>query len=99
MREIIRASFVIARRDFTAIIRSKAFFFFLLGPLFPVVIGIVAGNLGNDVAGDIERPRIGIALDAAESEALLAAREKLAAELGDRRLPAFRILPRAAPFL
>ena len=29
MKEIIRAAFVIARRDFMAIIKSKAFFFFL----------------------------------------------------------------------
>jgi hypothetical protein len=34
MKEIIRAAFVIARRDFTAIIYSKAFIFFLLGPFF-----------------------------------------------------------------
>ena len=30
-KEIIRAAFVIARRDFTAIIFSKSFFFLLIG--------------------------------------------------------------------
>ena len=33
MIETIRAAFVIARRDFTAIIFSKSFFFFLLGQI------------------------------------------------------------------
>jgi ABC-2 type transport system permease protein len=47
MKEIIRAAFVIARRDFTAIIYSKAFIFFLLGPFFPVLVGFAAGNLGG----------------------------------------------------
>jgi ABC-2 type transport system permease protein len=47
MKEIIRAAFVIARRDFTAIIYSKAFIFFLLGPFFPVLVGFAAGNLGE----------------------------------------------------
>ena len=46
MKEIFRAAMVIARRDFTAIIYSKAFIFFLLGPFFPVLVGIAAGNLG-----------------------------------------------------
>ena len=44
MPELLRASWVIARRDFAAIIFSKAFFFFLLGPIFPLAIGIAAGR-------------------------------------------------------
>ena len=35
MMRLLRASFVIARRDFGATVLSKAFLFFLLGPLFP----------------------------------------------------------------
>lgn len=93
MKEIIRAAYVIARRDFTAIIRSKAFFFFLLGPLFPVVIGVVAGNLGNDVAGEIDRPAIGVALSAGETQRLVAARDALAEQLGANRLPELHALP------
>ena len=34
-----KAAFVIARRDFTATVLSKTFFFFLLGPLFPLLLG------------------------------------------------------------
>ena len=97
MREIIRAAYVIGRRDFSAIIRSKAFFFFLIGPLFPVVIGVVAGNLGSDVARDIERPAIGVALSDAESQALIAARDRLEEDLGKGSFPDLRRLsPRQA---
>ena len=41
--EMIRAAFVIARRDFTATVLRKTFLLFLLGPLFPVLMGRPAG--------------------------------------------------------
>ena len=40
------AAWVIARRDFVAVLFSRAFLFFLLGPLFPVFIGWLAGSIG-----------------------------------------------------
>ena len=46
----IRAALVIGRRDFTATVFSKAFLFFLLGPLFPILIGLLFGNIGASVA-------------------------------------------------
>ena len=36
------AALVVARRDFGAILFSRSFIFFLLGPLFPVIIGYVS---------------------------------------------------------
>ena len=39
--ETIRAAFVIARRDFTATVLSKTFLLFLLGPLFPILLGML----------------------------------------------------------
>ncbi len=39
MREIIRGAFVIARRDVSAMVLSSSFLLFLLGPLFPVLVG------------------------------------------------------------
>ncbi|MEL6875884.1 MAG: ABC transporter permease [Pseudomonadota bacterium] len=87
MRETIRAAFVIARRDFTAIIFSKSFFIFLAGPLFPLIIALAAGGLGKQVNQDIDRPIIGVALNANESAAILAAREKLVANLGQNGVP------------
>lgn len=90
MMETLRAAYVIGRRDFTAIIFSKAFFFFLLGPMFPILVGVATGSLGGQVARDMDRPTIGIAMARADSEKLLAARETLAEELGDRRLPVLK---------
>lgn len=82
MKEIIRAAFVIARRDFTAIIYSKAFIFFLLGPFFPVLVGIAAGSLGGQIAKETERPVIGLALASADSRKLIAARDMLSETMG-----------------
>lgn len=92
MIETIRAAFVIGRRDFTAIIYSKAFFFFLLGPLFPLLVGGAAGALGGQVARDIDRPVVGVAMPEEDSRRLLAARATLAAQLGERRLPELKQL-------
>lgn len=92
MRETIRAAFVIGRRDFTAIIFSKAFFFFLLGPLFPVFVGVAAGMLGGQVARDISRPVIGVTMNAVDSRELMAARTELAGQIGERRLPELKLL-------
>jgi len=94
--ETVRAAFVIARRDFTAIIFSKSFFFFLLGPLFPLIIGVAAGGLGSQVAKDIDRPVMGVALSEAENQKLSAAREKLSENLGKNALPELAILPEIA---
>ncbi len=93
MMETLRAAFVIGRRDFTAIIFSKAFFFFLLGPMFPILVGVAAGSLSGQVARDMERPTIGVAMVKADSVKMLAARETLAEELGDRRLPVLKEVP------
>lgn len=96
-KEIIRAAFVIARRDFTAIIFSKSFFFFLLGPLFPLIIGLAAGGLGKQVNQDIDRPVIGVALKAVETEKIISARDALAENLGGRTIPELVVLPDVAP--
>ncbi|HEV7233150.1 MAG TPA: ABC transporter permease [Sphingorhabdus sp.] len=83
MNEIIRAAFVIARRDFTAIIYSKAFIFFLLGPFFPVLVGIAAGSLGGEIARETARPVVGLAMAQADSAKMLAARDTLAVNMGE----------------
>jgi ABC-2 type transport system permease protein len=78
---------VIARRDFTAIIFSKAFFFFLLGPLFPVGIGVMAGGLGQQVRSDMDRPVIGTVLSEDERQKLNLARTELSKNLGTNAFP------------
>ncbi len=92
MKELFRSSFVIARRDFAAIIFSKAFFFFLLGPLFPLAIGLGAGSLGEQMARDIDQPNIAVLLASDEAIALMAANERLSAQIGAGRLPTFTVI-------
>ena len=92
MIETVRAAFVIARRDFAAIIFSKSFFFFLLGPLFPLGIGVAAGGLGSQVSRDIDNPVIGIAMNQEEAETLLATRVRLSRSLGPKSLPELVVL-------
>lgn len=94
MRELFRAAFIIARRDFTAVIFSKAFIFFLLGPLFPVVIGVIAGQLGDDMAGVGKRPAVGVLMSPQEVQALHRANARLLEQLGPFSRP---ILKEAAP--
>ena len=55
----LAAALVIARRDFTAILFSRSFLFFLLGPLFPILIGAVAGGIGSEVRNNAARPEAG----------------------------------------
>ena len=77
-----RAAWVVARRDFVAILFSRAFIFFLLGPLFPITIGALAGGIGNRVESGAAQAQIGIAMQAADVDRMLAARESLAPHLG-----------------
>lgn len=78
----LAAAFVIARRDFTAILFSRSFFFFLLGPLFPILVGGLAGGIGQEVKNNAARPELGVAMSAADAKALLAARQRLEPQLG-----------------
>jgi ABC-2 type transport system permease protein len=76
------AALVIARRDFTAILFSRSFFFFLLGPLFPLLVAVMAGGVGQKVQENTARPTLGIAMSAADGAAMLAARHTLEDKLG-----------------
>ena len=75
--EKLRCALVIARRDFVAVVFSKTFIFFLIGPAFPLVVGGLAGNIGAKVQQNVERPTIGLAMSAQDNKRMLAAREEL----------------------
>ena len=77
-----RAAWVILRRDFTAVLFSRAFIFFILGPLFPVTVGALAGGVGAQVANEAGSAEIGIAMSAEDTAAMTAARDDLATRLG-----------------
>ncbi len=78
----IAAAYVIARRDFTAILFSRSFFFFLLGPLFPVIVGVLAGGVGSQVEHAVDRLVLGIAMQSADVDAMMQAHQALAPRLG-----------------
>jgi ABC-2 type transport system permease protein len=92
VKEIFRAAFVIARRDFTAIIYSKAFIFFLLGPFFPVLVGIAAGSVGGQIAKEASRPVVGLALSQEDSKKIIAAREMLSENMGKNYFTEMKIV-------
>ncbi len=76
------AARVVARRDFHAILFSRAFFFFLLGPLFPILIGALAGGIGGQVQREATSNVVAVAMDGEDGAALMAARETLAGRIG-----------------
>lgn len=78
-----RAAMVIARRDFTATVLSKTFFFFLLGPLFPLLLGGVFGGIGARVASQTAQPVVAVVMQEREFAALHEARKRLADAAGE----------------
>jgi ABC-2 type transport system permease protein len=86
MRRFLRSAFVIGRRDFGATVLSKAFIFFLLGPLFPLLLGSVFAGIGSNVASRAERPAVAVIAPQAEFERLMSARDQLAGAIGGQSL-------------
>ncbi len=78
----LAAAFVVARRDFVAILFSRSFFFFLLGPLFPILVGGLAGGIGQQVKQSADRPELGVAMQAADADAMVRAQQLLAPQVG-----------------
>jgi ABC-2 type transport system permease protein len=87
------AAMVIARRDFGAILFSRAFFFFLLGPLFPVVVGAMAGGVGQRVQQSAALPVLGIAMQGSEVDAVVTAHKQLSERMGTA-MPGITVLRR-----
>ncbi|GAA4752291.1 hypothetical protein GCM10023264_18960 [Sphingomonas daechungensis] len=76
MKELIRAAFVIARRDFSATVLSRTFLLFLLGPFFPVLMIAVFGAATAPMSAT-ERPTVGVIATAQDFQQLDAARNRL----------------------
>ena len=69
----LAAAMVIARRDFVAILWSRSFIFFLLGPLFPVLVGGLAGGIGSKLDATANHTVIGVVMPAPDADAMMAA--------------------------
>jgi ABC-2 type transport system permease protein len=93
---LLKAAWVIARRDFTAILLSRAFIFFLLGPLFPLAVGAIAGGIGQRVESNVVAPQLGVAMESADVDRILSARAALVQQLGPA-IPDMVELKRLAP--
>ena len=78
-----RAALVIARRDFTATVLSKTFFFFLLGPLFPLLLGGVFGGIGARVASQTTQPVVAVVMPHPQFISLVKARQRIADAAGE----------------
>ena len=86
MMHFLRSAFVIARRDFSATVLSKAFIFFLLAPLFPVLMGGVFGGIGASITNQTVRPVVAVVAPRNEFERLMDERDRLAEAVGDQSL-------------
>ena len=73
MMSTMHAAWVIARRDYSAIVLSKTFLFFLLGPLFPLAVGLLSGAVGGSMAQSALSDRIAVAMSPSEQTAVVRA--------------------------
>ena len=92
----LQAAWVIARRDFLAILFSRAFFFFLLGPLFPVAVGGLAGNIGGKVEQTVQTNIVALAMAPTDNERMLAAANDIGPRLASS-IPNFAPRPAGDP--
>lgn len=97
MREMLRAALVIARRDFSAVVLSRTFILFLLGPLLPILIGMAFGGLGDKISNTDLRPVIGLAMPSTDSARMIAAHRRLADRMAPQALPRLRQVPLSPP--
>ncbi|UAB78553.1 ABC transporter permease [Erythrobacter sp. SCSIO 43205] len=77
----LEAAWVIARRDFIAVLFSRAFLFFLVGPLFPVLVGGLAGSIGGQVSREAVALEVGLAMSGEDNAAMIAASQRIGPEL------------------
>ena len=98
MTHLLRSAFVIGRRDFTSTVFSKAFIFFLIGPLVPVLLGGVFGGIGARVASQSEQPLVAVVGSHEDLARLRSARQQLDDALADRPVVDFvEVAPAADP--
>lgn len=77
----LQAAWVIARRDFLAILFSRAFLLFLLGPLFPVAVGSLAGNIGGKVEQVAQTNLVALAMAPEDNAKIVAAADAIGPKL------------------
>ncbi|WP_114229156.1 MULTISPECIES: ABC transporter permease [Sphingomonas] len=92
---MLQSALVIGRRDFTATVLSRTFIFFLIGPLFPLLIGGVFGTVGASVAGDTSPLKVAVVATQPDYDRLAKAAAAVQPLLGDKGLELIRHAPEA----
>lgn len=92
MIQILRAAMVIARRDYVATVWSRSFILFLIGPLFPILFGVLFGSIGAQIKKTPAPPAVAVVIDLAHASQLEASRARLAAALGYNAVPILRVV-------
>ncbi|MBY8336954.1 ABC transporter permease [Alteriqipengyuania sp. NZ-12B] len=87
-----QAAWVIARRDFTAIVFSKVFLLFLIGPLFFLGISAGGGYVGAMAADSADEPQLAVAFTPDANAAIEKARDELEPLVG---MPEVTLVDRA----
>lgn len=91
MNDLLRSALVIARRDYVATVWSKTFLLFLIGPLFPILFGLIFGSVGANIDREASRPVVAVVTPQADAGAIAAARDRIVRRIGDGALPELRI--------
>ena len=87
-----QAAWVIARRDFTAIVFSKVFLLFLIGPLFFLGISAGGGYVGAMAADGADEPQLAVAFAPDANAAIEKSRDELEPLVG---MPEVTLVDRA----
>lgn len=83
---LLRAAWVIARRDFTASVYSHSFLFFLFAPLIILSISILFGNVTQRAAKEDVRVTVAVIGDPATYRAIDEARSRIAPAIGGEQI-------------
>jgi ABC-2 type transport system permease protein len=83
----MQSSLVIARRDFAATVLSKAFIFFLIGPLLPLLISGVFAGIGASAGEREARPVIAVIASADQFRPIQQSRDHFTRLLGEGAMP------------
>ncbi|HEX3063984.1 MAG TPA: ABC transporter permease, partial [Dongiaceae bacterium] len=86
LKQIIQSAFVIARRDFTATVFSKTFLLFLIGPLFPALLGGGLGGIGAKIDEDAKKPVVAVIANDTDYALITQARARLATAMAEEDL-------------
>ena len=73
----LSAALGVARRDFVAVLWSRSFVAFLLGPLFMMAVTTIATGVGRKVDESAANPVLGVTMSQADTAAVMAAGQRL----------------------